>query len=280
MLADSLRDGPTWYADYGLNGMQWGAREVFDAVRRYRERYPRAWVLLSPVWANGTENLVQFFAPDDENVLMANVDWLRNVRRELPAETRLIMTEDEYRSAAADPRFTRIRVEETIPYPDGRPGFRVATLAYAPNLEALLAAESEARHRLVSGKVSVGGETLSLSHSSFDIGGLEHLFDGNPDSLVRTEQANPAVLVVDFPAPRPWRGFKLTTGCIDFDLNVTVSGPAAEASASRQFRNLPPDSEVEFLLPEVDVVSRVRIEVRDPHVEEPAKVHLRDLKFL
>ena len=206
---------------------------------------------MRPVWANGTENLVQFFVPDDPNVIMANVDWLRNERRQLPADTRLVMTEEEYRSAGADPRFTRLRVEETIPYPDGRPGFRVATLAYAPDFDAQLAAARETRHRLVSESVSVGGETLSVAHSAFDMGELEHLFDGDPAPLVRTEQANPAVLVVDFPAPRPWRGFRLTTGCLDFDLKVTVSGPAGETSASREFRNLPPDSEVEFLLPKI-----------------------------
>ena len=280
MLAEALRDGPTWFDDYGLNGMQWGARQVFDTVRRYRERYPRAWVLVTPVWANGTENLQQFFAPDDQNVLLANLDWLRTMRRELPGQTRLVMTEDEYRSALKDPLFTRVRVDETIPYPDGSPGFRVATLAYAPDFEAQLAAQRDARNRLVTESFAVGGETLSVEHSIFDMGGLSDLFDGDPESLVRTGGANPAVLVVSFPSPRPWKGFKLTTGCINFELNVAVSGPAGEAVAARAFRDLPPDSEVEFRLPESGLVSRVRIEVRDPHAGEPGYVHLRDLKFL
>jgi hypothetical protein len=35
MLRDALVNGPTWFQDYGLGGMQYGARQLFTEVRSY-----------------------------------------------------------------------------------------------------------------------------------------------------------------------------------------------------------------------------------------------------
>ncbi len=40
MLRDALVNGPTWYRNYGLGGMQYGARQVFGQVRRQLARNP------------------------------------------------------------------------------------------------------------------------------------------------------------------------------------------------------------------------------------------------
>ena len=227
MLADALRNGPTWYRDYGLYGMQWGAREVFAEVGRIRKAHPQALIVLTPVWANGVDDLVDFFLRGHEHIVIANVDWLRSARRDIPEETLAVMTEDEYRSADGGPRFADMRVEKTLDFPDGRPGFRFVWLRYAADFDAVLARERESWHRLVEEDVVIGGETAKVSHSVFAPGQeARHLFDGDDRSLVRTEKANPAVVVVEFPRPRPLRHLSLTTGSMDMEITVDVAGPS------------------------------------------------------
>ena len=192
MLADALTNGPTWYRDYGLYGMQWGAREVFGEVGRLRKEHPKALILLTPVWANGVDDLLAFFLPGNERIVVANVDWLRYERRDIPAETLAVMIETEYQAASADRRFAPLSLEKTIAYPDGRPGFRFVWIRYSADFDAVLAREREAWRRLVAEDVEIAGETARVSHSIFDVGEGRHLFDGDERSLVRTEKANPA----------------------------------------------------------------------------------------
>lgn len=279
MLADALANGPTWYRDYGLYGMQWGAREVFGELGRVRQAHPGALVLLTPTWANGVNDLLDFFLPGSERILIANVDWLRYERRDIPPETLAVMTETEYQAAAADPRFADLRLEKTLPYPDGRPGFRFVWVRYAPDFDAVLAREREAWRRLVEEDVEIGGETARVSHSVFDSGEARHLFDGDERSLVRTEKANPAVVVVEFGSPRPLRELRLTTGSMQMELTVEVSGPSGEESVSRVYKDLPLDPTVKVELPSIGPVSKVRIAVRDVNAGEPQPVHLREVRL-
>ncbi len=281
MLADALRNGPTWYRDYGLYGMQWGAREVFGEIGRIRTAHPGGLVVLTPVWTNGVDDLVDFFLRSHEGIVIANVDWLGSARRDIPEDTVAVMTESEYRSAAGDPRFADVRVETTLLFPDGLPGFRFVRLRYADDFDAVLARERESWHRLVEEEVSIGGEAVKVSHSVFDEGQYaRHLFDGDDDSLVRTEEANPAVVLVEFPSPRPLRHLSLTTGSMDMEVTVEVAGPSGKASFARTYSGLPRDPTVEIDLPSVggDVAS-VRITVRDIHAEEPQNVHLREVRL-
>jgi 4-amino-4-deoxy-L-arabinose transferase-like glycosyltransferase len=55
MLNDALRNGPLWFRDYGLGGMQYGAFQVFDAIEQFTEENPGTRIIFSPDWANGTD---------------------------------------------------------------------------------------------------------------------------------------------------------------------------------------------------------------------------------
>ena len=126
----------------------------------------------------------------------------------------------------------------------------------------------------------IGGETAKVSHSVFAPGEARHLFDGDDRSIVRTEKANPVVVVVEFPRPRPLRHLSLTTGSMDMEITVDVAGPSVSASFARTYQGLPPDPTVEIDLPPVGGdVSSVRIAVRDIHSEEPQSVHLREVRL-
>jgi hypothetical protein len=38
MLRDALVNGPTWFKDYGLGGMQYGADQIFGEIKNYFTR--------------------------------------------------------------------------------------------------------------------------------------------------------------------------------------------------------------------------------------------------
>ena len=191
----------------------------------------------------------------------------------------LVMTEAEYQTLARDRRFTDVRLEKTLNYPDGSPGFRFVWLHYAPDFDAQQAAVRESWHRLEQEDVTLGGEVVRVGHSAFDLGAIPALFDGNPATLVRTENANPAVVVVEFPHPRTIQGIRLTTGSMDIDLKVSITGPSGSQEWSRVYENLPWDPTVEMTWP-AQPVDRIRLEVRRMDAQEPSHVHLRDLAFL
>ena len=280
LLADALRNGPTWFTDYGLYGMQWGASQVFGEVAQYVRRYPKAAILVSPVWTNGAEDIQEFFLPGASSVrVCCNIDALRFERMSIPDQTLLVMTEPEYRSLAGDRRFKDVRLDRTLNYPDGSPGFRFVWLQYAPDFEEQQAAVRASWHTLQQEEVLLGGEAVHVGHSAFDIGGIQGLFDGNPVTLVRTQYANPAVIVVEFPHSRPIRGIRLTTGSMDFELRVSTTGPAGTKEWTRAYRDLAWDPTVELTWPE-EAVDRIRLEVRRLDASEPDHVHLRDLDFL
>ena len=279
MLADALKNGPTWYRDYGMYGMQWGARELFEAVRLYRQRSPRTTVLVTPVWTNGANDVAEFFLQGDTGVRMTNIDWFRHERRELPENTVFVMTEEEYAITARDKRFTDLQLEQTIVYPDGRPGFRFVRLRYAPDFEEVVAAEKETWRRLVADEVPIDGAVARVEHSVLDLGRIKDIFDGNPASLVRTEFANPAVIAVEFAAPRKLRGVRLKIGTMVLELKISGSGPAGPFTWTRTYEPLPPDPTVEEVFPEERDVSQIRVEIRDVHAGLPGKVHVRDVTF-
>ena len=280
MLADALRNGATWYRNYGLYGMQWGAREVLGEVAALRDRHPDALFVISPDWANGADDLVEFFLGRPNRVRLESADWFLYAKRDISDRTLAVWTEPEYRKVAGDPRFAELRLEKTIPFPDGRPGFRLVWVRYAPDFDRVLAEDRESWHRLVAEEAEVGGRETTISHSAFDIGQLKDLFDDDAGSLVRTKYANPAVLVLNFDPPIPLQELTLVLGTMQSEITVAVSGSSGEAAASHTFRDLEPDPTRTVALPQIGgPVSRLSVSIRDLNAGEPGHVHLRDLRL-
>ena len=102
MLRDASINGPLWYRDYGLYGMQYGATQLFgDVIPQYLTEHPESQVIVSPTWANGTDNFIRFFLPPEQQgrVQMLNVDYFMAVRRELNPNMVLVMPAYEYERA-------------------------------------------------------------------------------------------------------------------------------------------------------------------------------------
>jgi hypothetical protein len=280
----ALVSAPRWFDDYGLYGMQYGARQLFEeAIPDILERDPDTTIMVSSTWANGTDAFLRFFLPqkDHARVQMLNVDHFMGARRALDENILLIMTPAEYEAARASPKFARVDVERVIPYPDGRPGFYFARLTYADDLDRLLAQEQDDRSRPVVSHAVIGGREVEITHSLLDSGQVSDLFDGDPFTLARGMEANPLVFEVVFSEPRPLTDLTLTTGTMDFALTASLIGPEEDAEPviyTREYRGLPADPTVSLALDRgPEQVKKLRLEILNLSAGPVAKIHVREI---
>ena len=155
--------------------------------------------------------------------------------------------------------------------------------AGAPSSEAPAAASAApaASPGLVTDKALVDGRMTEIVHSKWDAGQTADLFDGKKETLARTENANPAIVELHAPAPRPLKGVSVTTGSMDVGLTVVVK-PQGEAAKTytKEFRNQPTDPtvNVDFDTGKQPIES-VKIEILDLDSDD-GHIHIRTLKLL
>jgi len=282
MLNDSLQRGPTWYHDYGLGGMQYGASQLFSAVGEYVKQNPGTHVLVSPSWANATDVLRRFFLPDDAPVRLGSPLAFVNEPLNLPGNLVLTIAADELPELLASPKLTGLHVERTLPYPDGTDGFYFIRMRYAPEAAALFAAEAAERRQPITEDVMIGGQPARVTHPVLDSGNVGHIFDGDLFTLARGYDANPLDLEIEFSEPRLLHKIVATTGSMDFDLSITLY-PAAGGEPIRltqSFVDQPDDPTVEVALDsEIGPVSRLTLSFHDRDAGNLAKIHLREIRL-
>lgn len=285
MTRDALVNGPLWYRDYELYGMQYGATQLFgDEIPTYLAEHPDRRVIVSPTWANGTDNFIRFFLSPEQQarVQMLNVDYFMTAQRPLDASMVLVMTQAEYDRARTSEKFKSVEVERTVPYPDDRTGFYFVRLAYADNLDEILNQERTTRSKPVSEQFILDGQPVEVLHSQLDMGQLADLFDGDTFTLVRGLEANPLLFELTFPQPRTLTGLKVTVGSMDFGLKVSLfaDGASEPVVYEQTFRGLPPDPTVDLAFDRGPAqASRVRIEVQQLNAGVEVHIHLREITF-
>lgn len=134
---------------------------------------------------------------------------------------------------------------------------------------------------LVSDQALVDGTLADVSHSKWDGGRSADLFDGDPATLARTEHANPAIIALRLPEPRPLKGVSVTTGGMDAELTVIVQPKGgAPKTYKKEFRHQPPDPTfgLDFDTGSTPIES-VRIEIKDLNGGD-GHIHIRTLKLL
>jgi hypothetical protein len=133
---------------------------------------------------------------------------------------------------------------------------------------------------MVTDKALVDGHLVEVIHSKWDGGQTSDMFDTNKDSLARTENANPAIVEIKLPEPRPLKGVSVTTGGMDAGLTVVVQPVSGAAKTySKEFRQQPPDPTFGL---DFDTgaapIQDVRIEIKDLNGGD-GHIHIRTLKL-
>lgn len=282
MLGDALRNGPTWNTDYGLYGMQFGARQVFGMAKTYMEENPGDQVYLSSSWANGTDLLARFFVGDNTPISISGVSPWREDQRELNGHMAFLLTADELAEVESDPKFLPPAEIGRILLPDGRLGFAFVHLQYSPEAGAIFAEEIRLRQIPVVETVLIDGQSVSVEHPLLDSGELRLLFDGDEYTLIRTYEANPARFVFTFEFPRPIRALRLTAGAFSFEITLRVTSPSGETAT--YFGSFTPPAEqptIEMAVDQgPDTIARLEMEILHLYTAGRVKIHLRDLLFL
>lgn len=162
------------------------------------------------------------------------------------------------------------------------PGAKSASPASAAAAGAAAPAAPEASDAgLIEDKALADGRLLTVRHNKFDLGQTSDLFDGKPETFARTEKANPAILDIRFPEPRPLKAVWLKLGGEDFRVTATVK-PAGGGASRTYTRELPhsgfdPEIELDFGGDGAPVES-VRIEVLALRSDD-GHIHFRTVRF-
>ncbi|MEE8566998.1 MAG: hypothetical protein V3S81_00180, partial [Anaerolineales bacterium] len=259
---------------------QYGARQVFAAVKEFTKHDTESRVFVSPTWANGAHILQRFFVPDEPNVHMGNAGNFLLEMLDLDESTVFVLTPAEYEEVLNSEKITVVRVERTVPYPDGRHGFYFVRMRYAPNAEAVFAEEREARRQPVTEEVILDGQIVHIQHSLFDMGEVENLFDEDTFTMVRTYEANPALINITFAEPRTITGITVTTGSMDFTLTVRLftDEQAEPITYSQTYNDQPEDPTVDLSFGHEPIKAlKVEVEILGFMFNKWAKIHIREL---
>lgn len=285
MLNDALMNGPLWYRDYGMGGMQYGAFQVFDIIKQYIRQHPDTKVIFSPDWANGTDVVARFFLGDDLPVQIGSVRG--HITQKLPLDDTIlfIMTPQEYDLVTQSAKFTDVQVERIIPYPDGNPGFYFVRLRYASNVDEIFAAEKAVRQVYQEATVNINGQDVKLRYSYLDSEtqalSIALVFDNDPFTAAKTFESNPFVIEMTFPTPRDLNGVSLIIGSAKVQVTLKCY-PASGASPIIyvfEGTGTVKQPELSFDLPLPQRVQVLQVEVLDPIFPSPTKIHIWELKL-
>ncbi len=278
LCVQALTVGALWYQDYGLAGMQYGARQLVTTINEYLNVHPDAKILVSPSWANGTDTTMRFFYEGEPPFQMGSIEGYFNEHRAI-TDTLFVMIPEEFRLVQESGKFQDIQIEETIPYPNSQPGFYFVRLDYVENIDDILAKEKAARQILQEETLLVQGVMTDVSYSYLDMGSMDKIFDGDDLTLIRTFEANPLRVNLTWDSPRMIKGVSVRIGGTATTLTIRAYDThgtllledVSEWDSDPNPRTIP----VNFTKP-LDVI-RLEVEVLSTYDSEPAHVHLWEI---
>lgn len=281
LLREALVNGSLWHNDYGLCGMQYGARQIFTEIDEYLKDSPDTDIILSPSWANGTDIVARFFFSNGVPFSLGSIDGYFIECKPLDEETLFIMIPKEYERVQESGKFTDINVEKILPYPNGKPGFYFVHLRYVDNIEEIFQAEHEERQVLQEEAVFIGKSLVQVRFPYLDMGSIKNVFDGNLDTLIRTLEANPLRLEIDLPEQRKVNGMEVHIGGTATKVTIELQDEDGEEllALSKTAMAEPDSRTLSFNLKVPLQVSHIRLAVDSINDSEPAHVHLWEVSL-
>jgi 4-amino-4-deoxy-L-arabinose transferase-like glycosyltransferase len=280
MLGDALLNGPTWFQQYDMGGMQYGAIPLFQQVKQYAEEHPDLRVMVSPDWANGTDVIARFFLSDPLPIDLGSFKGYEYRFNPDIDRRAFVLIPAEWEALRSSNKFTNIQVDQILNYPNGKPGFYFVRAQYAGDVEQILEDEIAARHRPQEAKVTIGSELVDVKYSYLDMGTIDNLFDGSKQTLARTMEANPFAIEIDFSVARQVGGIVATVGSMEAEITVRVTTQDGQVKEYRTvFRASPENLTTQIDFEEPWSVRSLHIEIRNMNAGEPANVHVSEIEL-
>jgi 4-amino-4-deoxy-L-arabinose transferase-like glycosyltransferase len=285
MLNDALRNGPLWFRDYGLGGMQYGAFQIFDVIKQYHRENPNTRIIFSPDWANGTDIVARFFLEDSSFIQLGSIRGHITQKLPLDDNTLFIMTPQEYDLIKGSNKFKDITVERIIPYPDRNPGFYFIRLRYVDNIDDIFAAEDAVRQVLQEAILKIDGQWVNVRFTYLDTNlqhkAIELVFDNDPYTVAKTFENNPFVIEITFPQPRVIKGFSIIIGSAKVQITLKCySTPNVQPTIyTFDGQGTEQQPQLSFELPTPTTVQVLEVDTFEPLATFPAKIHIWELKL-
>jgi 4-amino-4-deoxy-L-arabinose transferase-like glycosyltransferase len=286
MLRDALVNGPTWFQDYGMYGLQYGARQIFGSfVPTYLAENPQNKMYISSDWANGSDVFPRFFLTPEQQgrISMGSIDSFLSNKMDLDSSTIFVLTPEEFNHVVQSGKMDVLNIEKIIPYPNGEAGFYVVHLAYVNNVDTIFAQELETRRKPVEETITLNGQDVVMRYSKIDSGQLADIFDDNPYTLIRGLDANPFIIDMEFSTPRQINGLSADFGSMEFQLTVWLylNGSSEPVKYVQTYKGLPNDPHIELMFDQLySMVDKIHIEILNLNEGDEAKIHIRELHLL
>ncbi len=286
MMRTALVKGPFWSDDYGLYGLQYGAKQIFaEAIPQIWEQEPDAHFLVSSTWANGTNQFLDFFYDGERRgqVEISGIESFLMDKLDIAQNDIFVLTPPEYQQVLDSRKLRVVDLERIVDYPDGNPGFYFTRLEYVENIDQILEAERLERQKPLEGEVEIDGQQVKVAYSRNDMGQLGDMFDGDFFTLMRGMEANPYTLDFTFPAPRPITGLAGDFGKMDFTITVELYAPGASEPVQYELteRDVTTDPHIEMQFGRgPGEVARMTVSIENLLAGDTANIHIRELEFL
>jgi hypothetical protein len=213
---------------------------------------------------------------------MAGIDGYLERKQDLKWSTVFVLTPEEFQKVIESDKFTGIQILNIIPYPNGKPGFYFIHMRYIDNVDSIFSAEAALRKILATESATLpDGETISVSHSQFDMGTIADMFDGNNETVTRTFEANPMQIQVGFPEPRELKGVTVRVGGVESRVTVTVYPGDKPTPITFQVDKAQTADPRDVIIDFGGTIqsARMDIEVLSVNDSEPAHVHVWEVTF-
>ncbi|HQK42695.1 MAG TPA: hypothetical protein PLV20_03755, partial [Anaerolineaceae bacterium] len=276
---DALRNGPTWFENYGMYGLQWGGKTLFDEVDEFRLENPGKEIFLSPNWANGTDVIARYFLGDPLPITVGDITPYTLYQLPLDKNKVFVMTPEEFDWVPKTGKFTDVEVLRVLPYPNGQPGFYFVSLRYIDGIADIFAREQAERRQPKNAVLELFGQQVRAQYSPLDINDIYQAFDGSPATLIRSFEANPLVITLEFPQAVSLSRVSALVGNaasrLEVELNLADGGEPLRFSAETPgFARVSPLS-IAFEAPMS--VKTLKVSLLSVNEGEPAHVHLWEL---
>jgi hypothetical protein len=282
MVQDVLTNAPTWYTDYGLAGMQYGARQLFGEVKEYLQENPDAKLTVSSAWANGSDVLARYFFKDPAPFQLGSIEQWMIQQAPLDDQNVFVVIPEEMRQVQASNKFKSVQVLKTLPYPDGNPGFYFVKVSYVDNIAQVFAEELAARHALLKTTATLpDGTSATIQYPKLDMGNIPDIFDGNDRSLIRTAEANPLILKFTLAQPIEISQVTLRIGGAPSTLALDVT-PTDGSTPLHVEQKAPPNNDyrdITLTLGKTVTTKEFTLTLKNSESGEPDHVHLWEVSF-
>ena len=271
--------GPLWYSDYGLYGMQWGGQQLSQKISEFIQDNPQSKLKLSPAWANNTDIIMRYFLGDPLPLEIGTIREFDLYYQELDPNQVFIVTPEEYSWLVQNPKFDQIEVLDSQEWPDGRKGFTFLRLAYSPQARQIFEVDLQQRRQPEVSEFDMLGQQVNITYSRLDLGTIAHISDGDNATPLRTFEANPLVISIEFPQPIELQKVTAMVGAPATRLCAAIT--LDKSGQKLIFAETLPSSDqirpITISFGETYQVSQLKIWVESINEPEPTHVHLWEL---